>query len=183
MDVAEAIYGHGLSVGRPLALDPAPDGFVTCCECRKIARRWNSSQVTCGARACQKRRYKRSAQRRSDYREANKARCARWYAEHREEHIARRCARAKMPTEPHWFIADHAVQQWRARYGKPGDTMAESREALAAELARAHFVKSDDVGEMWRGPKPRKARFVVRRHERTLDLVTVLPPFDGHRRC
>jgi hypothetical protein len=184
VDVARAVYQEGLSVGRPLGLDAPPEGFLRCAACGQLAKRRQNNQVSCGTKACKMRLYRRAAQRRPEWRAKNRARAARWYAEHREEHIAAVVERGRKQAEPHWFIADHAVQQWRARYGQPGDTMAEARERLLSALRRAHYVRpwTDDATELWRSGKPWRARFVVVRHETTLDLVTVLPPFDGWRR-
>jgi len=43
----------------------------------------------------------------------------------------------------------------------------------------AHFVRQQRNGELWRGPKPRRLRFIVSRDEPGLpQLVTVLFAFD-----
>jgi hypothetical protein len=48
--------------------------------------------------------------------------------------------------------------------------------AITVDAAGAHLVKTQRNGlDMWRGPKPRRSRFLVS-HGR---LVTVLGAFDG----
>lgn len=188
MDVAQAIYQEGLSVGRPLPLDAAPDGFLRCAECRELAVRKSGAQVTCGAKACQMRRYYRGARRRPEYREANRRRCAAWYEAHRDEHIERVVSGSRRTyggAAGPWFATPHAVERWREHYDREAETYEAALGSLLVECEAAHFVKALDTGpQLWRGPKPRKARFIVSvcSEGELPALVTVLAPFDGFGR-
>lgn len=182
-----AAYAQGLTTGRPLGRDPAPLGYLYCTVCGELAKRRQEVQYTCGRTPCSKRRDHLVARRRAEYREANRRRCAAWYEANKARHVANVVARAKRSyngAAGPWFVTPHAVAEWRARYDSSAETYEQALGRLIAETERAHFVKVLDTGaQFWRGPKPRRARFVVRTGDGEKPvLVTVLPPFDGHGR-
>lgn len=78
-----------------------------------------------------------------------------------------------------WFITPHAVTRFRERTAWDGNYVS-ARKELEKESQDAHFVKSLDSGaELWRGPKPRRLRFLVGPGEGGLPaLLTVLAAFD-----
>lgn len=80
-----------------------------------------------------------------------------------------------------FFITPHAVRQYIARVRDLSFERALGR--LIDQCERAHFVKRLDSGaELWRMPRPERARFVVsREHDGAPQVVTVLKPFDGFR--
>jgi hypothetical protein len=83
-----------------------------------------------------------------------------------------------------WFCGPHPVKRWR-EYFAPSATYEQALGQLITEIDGARFVKALDTGpQLWRGPRPRRARFVVSVCSEGMlpALVTVLPPFDGHRR-
>lgn len=188
MDVARAVYQEGLSVGHPLPLDAPPDGFLRCPQCGQLAKRKSRVQVTCGAQLCGRRWQYERERRSKDYREANRRRCAAWYQEHKAEHIAKVGARRRRTyggAAGPWFATPHAVERWREHYDRDATTYEEALGHLLRECDGAHFVKALETGpQLWRGPKPRRARFVVSvcSEGELPALVTVLPPFDGWRR-
>lgn len=87
-----------------------------------------------------------------------------------------RAAQARGP-----LISAHALIRWVQHYCRVGG-LAERMQAalsdLAAEIDRAHKVKLLDTGAtLLRGPKPRKARILVRDGV----VATVLDTYDGRR--
>lgn len=89
-----------------------------------------------------------------------------------------------------WFVTPHAIDKWIARFTPRSFREAERTEEqrvrvlgwILDEAERARFVKALDTGvQLWRGPKPRRVRFIVTVcSEGTLPaLLTVLPACDG----
>ncbi len=188
MDVSGAL-ANGLTPRKPLGLDPAPPGFLRCTICGELAVRRSRVQVTCGRRLCSKRRDHQVARRRQEYREANRRRCAAWYEANKVRHVANVVERAKRSyngAAGPWFVTPHAVEAWRERYDSADASYEAVLGRVIADAEQAHFVKVLESGaQLWRGPKPRRARYVVEVGDGEKPvLVTVLPPFDGHgRRC
>jgi hypothetical protein len=185
MNVASLLQ-DGLTIGRPPVVDaPAPDGFVRCVSCHELAQRRTSAQITCGRKACQSRVQYHRSRRSEAFREANKRRCAAWYQANREAHIAKVVARSRRTyggaTGP-WFATPHAVQRWREYFDPRVRSYEKALGNLLRECHGARFIRVLDTGaQLWRGPRPRRARFIVSlTSEGELPaLVTVLPSFDG----
>jgi hypothetical protein len=74
-----------------------------------------------------------------------------------------------------WFVTPHAVQ----RYIERVDSSLSYEAALGriiSDSVNAHCVKKlDDGAELWRGPKPRRLRYVVSPDKQ---LMTVMFAFD-----
>lgn len=81
-----------------------------------------------------------------------------------------------------WFITPHALERYAELTGSAGNR-EEDMARLARETSRAHHVKATrDDCHLWRGPKPRRLRFIVGPGEgEKLALVTVLPACDAVR--
>jgi len=85
--------------------------------------------------------------------------------------------RAK-PAKGRWFVTPHAVRQYIARV-RPGLSYERALGELIRMSEGAHFVREQRNGELWRGPKPRRLRFIVCRDmPGKPQLVTVLFAFD-----
>lgn len=78
-----------------------------------------------------------------------------------------------------WYVTPHAVERYIARV-RPGVEYRQALGELISMSERAHFVKMRrDGNELWRGPKPRRLRFVVGYDQPGKpQLVTVLFAFD-----
>lgn len=78
-----------------------------------------------------------------------------------------------------WFVTPHAVERYIARV-RPGLAYDVALWELAEQSRGAHFVKlRRDGHELWRGPKPRRLRFIVGHGGGDKpQLVTVLFAFD-----
>jgi hypothetical protein len=144
-------------------------------------------QVRCGSRRCRKRGQYLRARERAGFREANAARCRAWYernAERHKAHVAQR-ERPKEGAAGRWFVTPHAARQFRDRAGwQRADDYESALVELIDESRAAHFVKVLDSGlELWRGPKPRRLRYIVGPGEGNLPaLVTVLRSHDKGQR-
>lgn len=146
------------------------------------------TQVICGGAAC---RRVRQAQR-----------FARWYAENATKHVARIMTRKRALKGPTLdlavgllrdgaggkvFVTPHALEQWRKRceyqpaHWHDDADYKRSLGAVLREFDRAHRVKELSNGRvvLWRGPSPRRVRFLIdpAGHGRLPVLVTVLPGF------
>lgn len=79
-----------------------------------------------------------------------------------------------------WFITPHALERYVAIVGSTGSRESDLAR-LGHECGRAHHVKATrDDCHLWRGPKPRRLRFIVGPGEgEKLALVTVLPACDA----
>jgi len=79
------------------------------------------------------------------------------------------------------LISAHALIRYVEHYGRVGglaEKMQAALSSLAAELDEARPIKTLDTGaELWRGPRPRRARFILRDGV----VVTVLDIWDGRR--
>lgn len=77
-----------------------------------------------------------------------------------------------------WFITPHAVRQYITRI-VPGLSYGRALSELIQMSIGSHFVRQQRNGELWRGPKPRRLRFIVC-HDAPgkPQLVTVLFAFD-----
>lgn len=86
------------------------------------------------------------------------------------------------------------IERWIERFTPRAFREAERTEEQRAkvrgwildEAERARFVKALDTGvQLWRGPKPRRVRFIVTvcSEGELPALVTVLPACDGWVRC
>jgi hypothetical protein len=74
-----------------------------------------------------------------------------------------------------WDISGHAVERWIQRVDVTA-TPSDAANAITADSAAAHLVKRQRNGlDVWRGPKPRRARFLVCQGR----LVTVMGAYDG----
>ena len=82
---------------------------------------------------------------------------------------------AEAAVDCRWDITGHAVERWIERVdtsASPGDAVL----AITVDAASAHMIKTQRNGlDVWRGPKPRRARFLVSQGR----LVTALGAFDG----
>lgn len=92
-----------------------------------------------------------------------------------------------------WFVTPHAIDRWIERFTPRSFREAPLTEAMRArvlgwiidETERARFVKRLASGvELWRGPKPRRIRFLVgASSDGALPaLLTVMPACDGWMR-
>lgn len=95
---------------------------------------------------------------------------------------------AKHGARGRWFVSPHAVRRFIERFAPRLDYDG-ALESLIEQSVTAHFVKLTRHGgidgfELWRGPKPWRARFVVHPGGSGLPvLVTVLFAFDREPRC
>ena len=156
---------------------------VTCPVCGRTVPRKMPHQRRCGSRQCKRKDQYRTAHQREDYRERNKARCRAWYEAHKAEHVRNVEVRRvlKSGVKGPWFMTPHAVERFRNRAGWQRASDYESAlAALIDESRGAHFVKTLNTGaELWRGPKPRRLRFIVGAGDGALPaLVTVLGSYD-----
>jgi hypothetical protein len=78
-----------------------------------------------------------------------------------------------------WFITPHAVRRYIERV-RPGIAYERALSDLVRLSVKAHHVKAIEGGaELWRGPKPRRLRFIVAQGMAGKpQLVTVLFAFD-----
>jgi hypothetical protein len=154
---------------------------VTCEVCGVTVPRVQPHQRRCGAAKCRKRGQYLAARNKPGFVDANRARSREWYERHKEEHIARVAARrCKAGASGRWFITPHAVEQYRQRALRRADEYETALLELIDESKGAHFVKRLASGlELWRGPPPRRMRYLVGPGEGDLPaLVTVLFAFD-----
>lgn len=155
---------------------------VTCEICGTIVPRVQSTQRRCGSNKCRKRGQYLAAKAKPGFAEANRARFRAWYERNKETHIARVAARRrKFGASGRWFITPHAVEQFRERAAwQRANDYETALVELIDESRAAHFVKVLDSGlELWRGPKPRRMRYLVGPGEGDMPaLVTVLFAFD-----
>lgn len=79
-----------------------------------------------------------------------------------------------------WFITPHAVDRYREHTGRPEMAYEAALAELVEESRGAHHVKRlQSLKELWRGPKPRRLRFIVGDGEDGKPaLVMVLPETD-----
>lgn len=159
---------------------------VTCTVCGAVVPRRCPWQVRCGSRRCRKRGQYLAARERPGFREANAERCRAWYERNAERHKEAVAQRAeKSGAVGRWFITPHAAKQFRDRAGwQRADDYESALVELIDESRAAHFVKVLDSGlELWRGPKPRRLRYIVGPGEGSLPaLVTVLRSHDKGQR-
>lgn len=103
-------------------------------------------------------------------------------------------AQGKRGAAGRWFVGEHVIERWIERFTPRAFREAERTEEQRAkvlgwildEAERARFVKALDTGvQLWRGPKPRRVRFIVTvcSEGELPALVTVLPACDGWARC
>ena len=157
---------------------------VTCPVCSRTVPRKMPHQRRCGSRQCKRKDQYRTAHQREGYRERNKARCRAWYATNQERQKRAVAVRRELSSDRckgPWFMTPHAVERFRNRAGWQRASDYESAlAALIDESRGAHFVKTLDTGaELWRGPKPRRLRFIVGAGDGALPaLVTVLGSYD-----
>jgi len=142
-------------------------------------------RVTCGADKCRRRAAYLSERSDAAYVARNRARCAVWYEANKAQHkarVAERTRSAPCGAAGRWFITPHAVEQALARAGwERGTAYEQALAALIDESRGAHFVKRLPSGaELWRGPKPRRLRYIVRpaADGALPQLVTVLSTYD-----
>lgn len=90
-------------------------------------------------------------------------------------------ARLPAPEARGPLVSAHALIRWVHHYGRRSglaEQMQAALSALAAELDEAREIKTLDTGAtLVRGPRPRRARFIVRDGV----VVTVLDLWDGRR--
>lgn len=78
-----------------------------------------------------------------------------------------------------WLITAHALIRYVERI-RPGISYDRALEELKFHCLGAHPVKELPNGiEVWRGPNPRRIRLRVERANGRLELVTVMPAYDG----
>lgn len=74
-----------------------------------------------------------------------------------------------------WFVTPHAVQRYIERV-EPGLSYEVALGRIISDSAGAHRVKQLDQGaELWRGPKPRRLRYIVSPDNQ---LITIMFAFD-----
>lgn len=155
---------------------------VTCEICGTVVPRVQPSQIRCGSDKCRKRGQYLAAKARPGFVDANRARFRAWYERNRETHCDRVAAhRREVGASGRWFITPHAVEQFRERAAwQQGRDYESALVELIDESKGARFVKRLDSGlELWRGPRPRRMRYLVGPGEGDLPaLVTVLFAFD-----
>lgn len=80
-----------------------------------------------------------------------------------------------------WFVTPHAIDRFRQRTRQSHLTYEQALGAIIDESTRSHKVKDLDGGaQLWRGPKPRRLRYVVVDDGVGLPvLATVLFSFDA----
>lgn len=86
---------------------------------------------------------------------------------------------ARRSAEGAWFITPHAVRRYQQRVERVPYAVALNR--LIGESTRAHRVRETRGGnELWRGPKPRRLRFIVGAAGACglPQLITVMSTFD-----
>ena len=104
-----------------------------------------------------------------------------------------RAAQGERGATGRWFVTPHALERWVARFTPRSFREAPLTEEMRArvlgwvisESEGARFVKRLASGvELWRGPKPRRIRFLVGpAHDGALPaLLTVMPACDGWMR-
>lgn len=139
-------------------------------------------KITCGDARCRRRAAYLSERSDAAYVARNRARCAVWYESNKAQHKARVAERTRCGAAGRWFITPHAVEQALARAGwERGTAYEQALAALIDESRGAHFVKMLPSGaELWRGPKPRRMRYIVRpaADGALPQLVTVLSTYD-----
>lgn len=81
-----------------------------------------------------------------------------------------------------WFIGPHSVRRYIERVA-PRLSYEDALERMISESERSHYVRTERDGcELWRGPKPARARFIVQPQATGLPVLrTVLAEFDGRR--
>lgn len=80
-----------------------------------------------------------------------------------------------------WFVTPHAVRRYVERC-RPRLDYESALAELIEQSHGAHFVRHQSNGDLWRGPRPWRFRFVVGHADGGLaPLLTVLGPFDGWR--
>jgi hypothetical protein len=78
-----------------------------------------------------------------------------------------------------WLVTAHALERWVERVHR-GITFRQACRELQTALDGAHYVRELPGGlQYWRGPKPRRVRIRVRDVGSSLEVVTVIPAFDG----
>ena len=79
-------------------------------------------------------------------------------------------------------ITLHAIERYRERIER-GIPIEHAIAALRHQMSRARYVKNMNHNgyELWRGPKPRRLRFLISRFGEDVELVTVLRAFDRQR--
>lgn len=160
---------------------------VTCPICQRTVPKKMPHQRRCGSRQCKRKDQYRAAHQREDFRERNKARCRAWYAANADRQKRSVAIRRELTSDRcngRWFITPHAVERFRDRAGWQRASAYEDVLATLIDESRgAHFVKRLETGaELWRGPKPRRLRFIVGHGDGNLPaLVTVLRSHDADR--
>lgn len=142
-------------------------------------------RVTCGEARCRRRAAYLSERSDAAYVARNRSRCAAWYEANKAQHRARVAERSRSPdcgAAGRWFVTPHAVEQFSARAAgwERASTYEHTLATIIDESRRAHIVKILQSGaELWRGPKPRRLRYIVRPGADGLPaLVTVLSTYD-----
>ena len=88
-----------------------------------------------------------------------------------------------------WYLTREAVRHYLALTGCDPDTATDDDRAraeheLQQQIAEAHYVKDARAPhtELWRGPPPKRLRFLVRMEGDAPQLVRVEGSFDGQSR-
>lgn len=87
----------------------------------------------------------------------------------------------RAPVLSSWLITAHALERYVERVHR-GISFRQALEELRIQLNGAHRNESRKFSnglEEWRGPKPRRIRIRVRRDGDRLEVVTVIPAWDG----
>jgi len=83
-----------------------------------------------------------------------------------------------------WFVTPHAVWRYIERI-RPGIDYEMARDELIEESLHAHFVRRQGNGDLWRGRRPLRLRFIVGWTDEAVGglppLLTVVVPHDRWR--
>lgn len=156
---------------------------VTCDVCGRTVPRKQAKQLRCGARSCKRRATYLRERSKPGFAERNRATAAAWYTRNRDAHRRNVAVRATLITGANgrWFVTPHAIERFCQGVGwEVGRRYEDALATLIDESRGAHRVKLLPSGaELWRGPKPRRLRYIVQPGEGSLPaLVTVLGSHD-----
>lgn len=86
-----------------------------------------------------------------------------------------------MPAKGRWFVTPHAVRRYLERV-RPGLTYEQALAEIIRESWRARPVKPWGRAHLWRGPKPRRLRYIVAPAPRGRRLPVLITVYGGQDR-